>query len=53
MNVLSFSSGKNLKGLATSEEDLVKLTDELQMEAQCIPNMLIHMLRLEGKIVQQ
>uniref|UniRef100_B9H705 Uncharacterized protein n=1 Tax=Populus trichocarpa TaxID=3694 RepID=B9H705_POPTR len=26
--------GKNLKGLATSEEDLVKLTDELQMEAQ-------------------
>ncbi|KAG6774135.1 hypothetical protein POTOM_021484 [Populus tomentosa] len=40
MNVLSFSSGKNLKeGLATLEEDLVKLTVELQMEAQCIPNM--------------
>jgi len=54
MNVLSFSSGKNLKeGLVTLEEDLVKLTDELQMEAQCIPNMLIHMLRLEWKIVQQ
>ncbi|KAL9357352.1 hypothetical protein Peur_050605 [Populus x canadensis] len=53
MNVLSFSSGKNLKeGLVTLEEDLVKLTDELQMEAQCIPNMLIHMLRLEWKIVQ-
>ncbi|KAJ6335490.1 hypothetical protein OIU78_012174 [Salix suchowensis] len=32
--------GKNLKeGLATLEEDLVKLTDELQLEAQCIPNM--------------
>lgn len=32
--------GKNLKeGLATLEEDLVKLTDELQQEAQCIPNM--------------
>nr|XP_034916685.1 serine--tRNA ligase, chloroplastic/mitochondrial-like [Populus alba] len=44
--------GKNLKeGLATLEEDLVKLTDELQMEAQCIPNMTLHMLRLEGKIV--
>ncbi|KAJ6930421.1 hypothetical protein NC652_014064 [Populus alba x Populus x berolinensis] len=42
--------GKNLKeGLATLEEDLVKLTDELQMEAQCIPNMTLHMLRLEGK----
>ncbi|KAL9394339.1 hypothetical protein Peur_013624 [Populus x canadensis] len=34
------SERKNLKeGLATLEEDLVKLTDELQMEAQCIPNM--------------
>ncbi|KAK6938126.1 Aminoacyl-tRNA synthetase, class II (G/ P/ S/T) [Dillenia turbinata] len=32
--------GKNLKdGLATLEEDLLKLTDELQQEAQCIPNM--------------
>ncbi|KAL8162026.1 hypothetical protein V2J09_013515 [Rumex salicifolius] len=32
--------GKNLKeGLANLEEDLIKLTDELQMEAQCIPNM--------------
>ncbi|CAK7347183.1 unnamed protein product [Dovyalis caffra] len=32
--------GKNLKeGLATLEEDLVKLTDELQLEAQSIPNM--------------
>ena len=40
MNVRSFSTGKNLKeGLATLEEDLVKLTDERQMEAQCIPNM--------------
>lgn len=33
-------SGKNLKeGLVTLEEDLLKLTDELQQEAQCIPNM--------------
>lgn len=32
--------GKNLKeGLVTLEEDLVKLTDELQQESQCIPNM--------------
>lgn len=32
--------GKNLKeGLVTLEEDLVKLTDELQLEAQCIPNI--------------
>ncbi|KAL0463979.1 UNVERIFIED_CONTAM: Serine--tRNA ligase, chloroplastic/mitochondrial [Sesamum latifolium] len=32
--------GKNLKdGLVTLEEDLVKLTDELQLEAQCVPNM--------------
>ncbi|KAK3025939.1 hypothetical protein RJ639_040855 [Escallonia herrerae] len=32
--------GKNLKeGLITLEEDLLKLTDELQQEAQCIPNM--------------
>ncbi|XP_031375130.1 serine--tRNA ligase, chloroplastic/mitochondrial isoform X1 [Punica granatum] len=32
--------GKNLKeGLMTLEEDLVKLTDELQQEAQFIPNM--------------
>jgi seryl-tRNA synthetase len=32
--------GKNLKeGLVTLEEDLLKLTDELQQEAQCIPNM--------------
>ncbi|KAL0380349.1 UNVERIFIED_CONTAM: Serine--tRNA ligase, chloroplastic/mitochondrial [Sesamum angustifolium] len=31
---------KNLKdGLVTLEEDLVKLTDELQLEAQCVPNM--------------
>ncbi|KAF8380801.1 hypothetical protein HHK36_028295 [Tetracentron sinense] len=32
--------GKNLKEqLMTLEEDLVQLTDELQQEAQCIPNM--------------
>ncbi|KAL2893721.1 Serine--tRNA ligase chloroplastic/mitochondrial [Bienertia sinuspersici] len=32
--------GKILKDkLATLEEDLLKLTDELQQEAQCIPNM--------------
>ncbi|KAB2628875.1 serine--tRNA ligase [Pyrus ussuriensis x Pyrus communis] len=32
--------GKNLKeGLLSLEEDLLKLTDELQQEAQCIPNM--------------
>lgn len=32
--------GKNLKeGLVTLEEDLLKLTDELQQEAQRIPNM--------------
>lgn len=32
--------GKNLKEeLMTLEEDLLKLTDELQQEAQCIPNM--------------
>ncbi|XP_022768364.1 serine--tRNA ligase, chloroplastic/mitochondrial-like [Durio zibethinus] len=32
--------GKNLKeGLVTLEEDLIKLSDELQLEAQCIPNM--------------
>ncbi|KAF5746790.1 serine--tRNA ligase mitochondrial [Tripterygium wilfordii] len=32
--------GKNLKeGLMTLEEDLLKLTDELQQEAQSIPNM--------------
>ncbi|KNA18710.1 hypothetical protein SOVF_068280 [Spinacia oleracea] len=32
--------GKNLKEkLATLEEDLLRLTDELQQEAQCIPNM--------------
>ncbi|KAK2391469.1 Serine--tRNA ligase, chloroplastic/mitochondrial [Trifolium repens] len=32
--------GKNLKeGLVALEEDLVKLNDELQREAQCIPNM--------------
>ncbi|KAF5182255.1 Serine--trna ligase [Thalictrum thalictroides] len=32
--------GKNLKEvLATLEEDLVQLTDRLQQEAQCIPNM--------------
>ncbi|KAJ8772083.1 hypothetical protein K2173_027260 [Erythroxylum novogranatense] len=32
--------GKNLKeGLLTLEEDLLKVTDELQQEAQCIPNM--------------
>ncbi|XP_076898159.1 serine--tRNA ligase, chloroplastic/mitochondrial isoform X2 [Bidens hawaiensis] len=32
--------GKNLKEkLVTLEEDLIKLTDTLQREAQCIPNM--------------
>ncbi|KAM1119894.1 hypothetical protein ACFX2B_043420 [Malus domestica] len=32
--------GKNLKeGLLSLEEDLLRLTDELQQEAQCIPNM--------------
>ncbi|XP_021981575.1 serine--tRNA ligase, chloroplastic/mitochondrial isoform X2 [Helianthus annuus] len=32
--------GKNLKEkLVTLEEDLIKLTDALQREAQCIPNM--------------
>ncbi|TYJ35456.1 hypothetical protein E1A91_A05G238300v1 [Gossypium mustelinum] len=32
--------GKNLKeALTTLEEDLVKLRDELQIEAQCIPNL--------------
>ncbi|KAK7351196.1 hypothetical protein VNO77_10474 [Canavalia gladiata] len=32
--------GKNLKeGLAALEEDLVKVNDKLQQEAQCIPNM--------------
>ena len=35
-----FCSGKNLKeALMTLEEDLIKLRDELQLEAQCIPNM--------------
>lgn len=32
-------SGKNLKeGLVSLEENLLKLTDQLQQEAQCIPN---------------
>lgn len=32
--------GKNLKeALVTLEDDLLKLTDELQQEAQCVPNM--------------
>ncbi|XVE60526.1 hypothetical protein DITRI_Ditri05aG0136000 [Diplodiscus trichospermus] len=32
--------GKNLKeSLMTLEEDLIRLRDELQLEAQCIPNM--------------
>ena len=35
-----FVLGKNLKEeLLTMEEDLLKLTDVLQQEAQCIPNM--------------
>ena len=35
-----YTSGKNLKeGLVSLEEDLLKLTDELQQEAQFIPNM--------------
>lgn len=34
-------AGKSLKDqLAALEEELVKLTDELQQEAQCIPNMI-------------
>ena len=34
------SSGKNLKeGLVTLEEDLLNLSEELQQEAQRIPNM--------------
>ncbi|OMO88413.1 hypothetical protein CCACVL1_08403 [Corchorus capsularis] len=33
-------AGKNLKEeLATLEEDLINLRDEVQLEAQCIPNM--------------
>lgn len=33
-------AGKSLKDqLAALEEELVKLTDELQQETQCIPNM--------------
>lgn len=35
-----FHPGKNLKErLVTLEGDLLKLTDELQQEAQCVPNM--------------
>lgn len=38
--VLFLLSGKNLKdGLITLEEDLLKLSNELQQEAQFIPNM--------------
>uniref|UniRef100_A0A1D1Z6G4 serine--tRNA ligase n=1 Tax=Anthurium amnicola TaxID=1678845 RepID=A0A1D1Z6G4_9ARAE len=33
--------GKNLKeGLIALEEDLLQITDELQVEAQCIPNII-------------
>lgn len=42
--------GKNLKeGLATLEEDLVKLTDELQLEAQCIPNLTHPLVPIGGE----
>jgi seryl-tRNA synthetase len=50
MNILFFSLGKNLKeGLATLEEDLVKLTDELQLEAQCIPNLTHPLVPIGGE----
>lgn len=40
MSLDELFSGKNLKeGLATLEEDLIAVTDELQQEAQRIPNM--------------
>ena len=38
--LLFFHSGKNLKEkLLSLEEDLLKLTDDLQQEAQCLPNL--------------
>lgn len=40
LELSSLHSGKNLKeGLLSLEEDLLKLIDELQQEAQRIPNM--------------
>lgn len=40
LRCMVLSAGKNLKeGLAALEEELVVLTDKLQEEAQCIPNI--------------
>lgn len=40
LRCMVLSAGKNLKeGLAALEEELVLLTDKLQEEAQCIPNI--------------
>ncbi|KAK6775633.1 hypothetical protein RDI58_026634 [Solanum bulbocastanum] len=47
---LLFSYGKNLKKeLVTLEEELLKLTDELQQEAQSIPNMTYPDVPLGGE----